>query len=142
MLTGQLPIHPQGSIIDHLLGNMPGCIGEVSALAILLGALYLFWRKIVTWHIPVSYLGAWCCSPGPSGWPTRGATPTAVPSADRRADAGRLLHGHRHGHLAGDIPRDGAVRVGCGVLTVLIRLFGGYPEGVSFAILLMNAATR
>jgi electron transport complex protein RnfD len=142
MLTGKLPVHPQGSPLEHLLGNMPGCIGEVSALALLLGAAYLFWRKILTWHIPVAYLGSvvvfaglfWLVDPGRypdplfhllTGGLVLGAFYMATDMVTSPVTTGGML-------LFG---------VGCGVLTVLIRLFGGYPEGVSFAILLMNAAT-
>ena len=142
MLTGKLPVAPQGSSLDYLLGNMPGCLGEVSALALLLGAAYLFWRKILTWHIPVSYLGSvvllagvfWLADPG------------RYPDPLFHLLTGGLMLGALY--MATDMVTSpvtpyGMVLfgVGCGVLTVLIRLFGGYPEGVSFAILLMNAAT-
>jgi electron transport complex protein RnfD len=142
MLTGKLPVHQHGSTLDYLLGNMPGCLGEVSALALLLGAAYLFWRRILTWHIPVAYLGSvvvlaglfWLVDPGRypdplfhllTGGLVLGAFYMATDMVTSPVTSrGMLLFG-----------------VGCGVLTVLIRLFGGYPEGVSFAILLMNAAT-
>jgi len=89
LLTGTLPVAPQGSTLDYLLGSMPGCIGEVSALAIALGALYLFWRKILNLaHPAVSYLGSVVLLSGLlAGRP--GALPRpGVPSADRRADLG------------------------------------------------------
>lgn len=142
MLTGKLPAAQHGSTFDYLVGNMPGCIGEVSALALLLGAGYLFWRRILTWHIPVAYLGSvvvfaglfWLVDPGRypdplfhllTGGLILGAFYMATDMVTSPVTTrGMLLFG-----------------VGCGVLTVLIRLFGGYPEGVSFAILLMNAAT-
>lgn len=142
MLTGKLPAAQQGGTVDYLLGNMPGCIGEISALALLLGAAYLFWRRILTWHIPVAYLGSvailsgmfWLADPGRypdplfhllTGGLILGAFYMATDMVTSPVTPGGML-------LFG---------VGCGVLTVLIRLFGGYPEGVSFAILLMNAAT-
>jgi electron transport complex protein RnfD len=142
MLTGQMPAQMQGDTLNYFLGNMAGCVGEVSALALLLGAAYLFWRKILTWQIPVTYIGTVILLSGifwlvdPSRYPnplfhllTGGlvlgaffmATDMVTTPVSSR---GMLVFG-----------------VGCGVLTVLIRLFGGYPEGVSFAILLMNAAT-
>jgi electron transport complex protein RnfD len=142
MLTGKLPATQHGGTVDYLLGQMPGCIGEVSALALLLGAGYLFWRKVLSWHIPVAYLGSvvvlaglfWLVDPGRypdplfhllTGGLVLGAFYMATDMVTSPVTApGMLLFG-----------------VGCGVLTVLIRLFGGYPEGVSFAILLMNAAT-
>jgi len=142
MLTGKLPETMQGGFGDYFVGHMAGCLGEVSALALLLGAAYLFWKKILTWHIPVSFLGTvvvlssifWLVDPGKYPDPlfhllTGGlmlgaffmATDMVTSPVTNR---GMLVFG-----------------VGCGFLTVLIRLFGGYPEGVSFAILLMNAAT-
>lgn len=142
MLTGKMPESMQGGTLDYLIGNMPGCVGEVSALALLAGAVYLFWRKILTWHIPLSYVGSvvvlsglfWLADPGkyPSpvfhlvtGGLVLGAFYMATDMVTTPVSAGGMV-------LFG---------VGCGVLTVVIRLFGGYPEGVSFAILLMNAAT-
>jgi len=142
LLTGTRPVAPQGSTLDYLLGSMPGCIGEVSALAIALGALSLFWRKILTWHIPVSYLGSvvllsgvfWLADPG------------RYPDPVFHLLTGGLMLGAFYmatDMVTSPVTPPGMVLfgVGCGVLTVLIRLFGGYPEGVSFAILLMNAAT-
>jgi len=142
MLTGKLPVAPQGSTLDYLLGNMPGCLGEISALAILLGAAYLFWRKILTWHIPVGYLGSVVLLSG-AFWL---ADPGRYPDPVFHLLTGGLMLGAFY--MATDMVTSpvtpyGMVLfgIGCGVLTVLIRLFGGYPEGVSFAILLMNAAT-
>lgn len=142
MLTGKLPVTQHGGTLDYLLGNMPGCIGEVSALALLLGAAYLFWRKILTWHIPVAYLGSvvvcgglfWLADPG------------RYPDPLFHLLTGGLILGAFYmatDMVTSPVTGRGMVLfgVGCGVLTVLIRLFGGYPEGVSFAILLMNAAT-
>jgi electron transport complex protein RnfD len=142
MLTGQLPADMQGSMANYFLGNMPGCIGEVSALALLLGAAYLFYRRILTWHIPTAFVGTvvllsglfWLIDPAKypnpvfhllTGGLILGAFYMATDMVTTPVSiSGMLLFG-----------------AGCGFLTVLIRLFGGYPEGVSFAILLMNAAT-
>lgn len=142
MLTGQLPADMQGNTLNYFLGNMPGSVGEVSALALLLGAAYLFYRRILTWHIPVTFIGTvillsglfWLISPEKypdpvfhllTGGLILGAFFMATDMVTTPVSTkGMLLFG-----------------VGCGLLTVLIRLFGGYPEGVSFAILLMNAAT-
>jgi len=142
MLTGKLPAHPHGGTLDYLLGNMAGCIGEVSALALLLGALYLVWRKILTWHIPVSYLGSVVLLAG-AFWLV---DPTRYPDPLFHLLTGGLMLGALYmatDMVTSPVTAGGMVLfgVGCGVLTVLIRLFGGYPEGVSFAILLMNAAT-
>jgi electron transport complex protein RnfD len=142
MLTGKGPESFQGGYLDYLLGNMAGCVGEVSALALLLGAVYLFRRKILTWHIPISFMGTvllmssafWLLDPG------------KYPDPVFHLLTGGLILGAFY--MATDMvtspvsPRGMILfGVGCGVLTVLIRLFGGYPEGVSFAILLMNSAT-
>jgi electron transport complex protein RnfD len=142
MLTGTLPVAAQGSTLDYLLGNMPGCIGEVSALALLLGAAYLFWRKILTWHIPVGYLGSVVLLSG-AFWL---ANPGRYPDPVFHLLTGGLILGAFYmatDMVTSPVTPQGMVLfgIGCGVLTVLIRLFGGYPEGVSFAILLMNAAT-
>jgi electron transport complex protein RnfD len=122
------------SVWDMAIGNMPGCIGEVSAVALALGGIYLLLRRVITWHIPVSFL----------------ATVALYAAVSGRAPAHvELLTG---GVMIGAIfmatdyvtsPTTGAGKlvfgVGCGVLCMLIRQFGGYPEGCSFAILIMNA---
>jgi electron transport complex protein RnfD len=122
------------SLWDMAIGNMPGCIGEVSAIALALGGLYLLWRKVITWHIPVSFL----------------ATVAVYSLVCGRAPAmTEILTG---GIMIGAIfmatdyvtsPTTGKGKLvfgfGCGLLCMLIRQFGGYPEGCSFAILIMNA---
>ena len=123
--------------MDLFLGNVGGCIGEVSALAILIGGLFLIWKKVISPIIPVTFiatvfvlgliwggfdgalfhilagglmLGAFFCA-------TDYVTSPTLP-------AGKIIFG-----------------IGCGLFTMLIRIFGSYPEGVSFAILLMNILT-
>lgn len=131
-----------GRIMDPFLGNVGGSLGEISALALLLGGIYLLVRKIITWHIPVSYLatvfvmtsGFWLMDP------QRYAAPTF------HVVTGGLMLGAffmATDYVTSPVTNRGMIvfGVGCGVITVFIRLFGGYPEGVSFAILLMNAAT-
>src|SRR5574344_401544 len=117
-----------------LVGNMPGCIGEVSALALALGALYLLFRKVITWHIPVAFLAtvavyALICGRAPApveiltGGVMIGACFMATDYVTSPTTAkGKLIFG-----------------CGCGLLCMLIRQFGSYPEGCSFAILIMNA---
>ncbi|PLX84317.1 MAG: electron transporter RnfD [Desulfuromonas sp.] len=142
MLTGRLPEGLNGGLGSYFLGNMGGCIGEVSALALLLGAVYLFWKRILTWHTPLSYVGTvvvlsgifWMVDPG------------RYPSPLFHLLTGGMVLGAffmATDMVSSPVTGRGMVvfGVGCGVITVLIRLFGGYPEGVSFAILLMNAAT-
>jgi Na+-translocating ferredoxin:NAD+ oxidoreductase subunit D len=142
MLTGELPRDLEIGLGDFLVGNMPGSLGEISALALLAGAAFLFWRGILTWHIPVSFAGTvillsgvfWLSDPG------------RYPSPLFHLLTGGLILGiffMATDYVTSPISGTGMVifGIGCGILTVLIRLFGGYPEGVSFAILLMNAAT-
>ena len=118
---------------DMLIGNMPGCIGEVSAIALLLGAVYLLIRKVITWHIPVAFLVtaavySWFAGISPvnqllSGGMMIGACFMATDYVTSATTAkGKLIFGF-----------------GCGLLCMLIRQFGSYPEGCSFAILIMNA---
>ncbi len=117
-----------------LVGNMPGCIGEVSAIALALGAAYLLWRRVITWHVPVAFLAtvwlyAWISGGAPehvqllTGGVMIGACFMATDYVTSPITAqGKLLFGF-----------------GCGFLCMLIRQFGSYPEGCSFAILIMNA---
>lgn len=142
MLTGELPQGLQDGAWNYLVGNMSGSLGEVSALALLLGGLYLLWQRIITWHTPVFYLGTVVVLSG-IFWMI---DPSRYPSPVFHLLTGGLMLGAIY--MATDmVSSPVTVRgmmifgTGCGLLTVLIRLFGGYPEGVSFAILLMNAAT-
>ena len=119
---------------DLLIGNMPGCIGEVSTLALALGAVYLVCRKVITWHIPVVFLlTVWLYGYFAGGAPAHlqvltggvmiGACFMATDYVTSPTTAkGKLVFGF-----------------GCGLLCMLIRQFGSYPEGCSFAILIMNA---
>jgi electron transport complex protein RnfD len=130
-------------LMDLFLGNINGCIGEVSALALLLGASYLFYRKIITWHIPVSYILTVVFITGIL-WlinPEKNVSPLF------HVVAGGLMIGALF--MATDMVTSPVTKTGmlifgagCGIITSVIRLVpGGFPEGVSFAILLMNAAT-
>jgi electron transport complex protein RnfD len=142
MLTGKLPAGLQGGLGSFFLGNMAGSLGEVSALALLLGAAWLLYRRIITWHIPVAFLGTVVVLSG-IFWLVN---PTRYPSPLFHLLTGGLMLGALF--MATDMVTSPVTTrgmlvfgAGCGLLTVLIRLFGGYPEGVSFAILLMNSAT-
>lgn len=119
---------------DMLIGNMPGCIGEVSAIAIALGGVYLLVRKVISWHIPVSFLAT--------------VAVYAVISGRAPAHVEILTGGVMIGavFMATDYvtsPTTAAGKMifgfGCGLICMLIRQFGGYPEGCSFAILIMNS---
>ncbi len=136
-LVGELP-----SLSDLLMGNMSGSLGEISALMLILGGLYMLVRRVITWHTPVSVLGSmfimagifWMINPETYVEPTYhlltgGAMLGAIFMATDMVSSpmtgkGQLIYG-----------------VGIGVITMSIRLFGAYPEGISFAILIMNAFT-
>lgn len=129
------------SYSDLFLGSVPGCIGETSALAILLGLVYLLFRKVISWHIPVIYTGTvavltWIL--GPEGLFTGDPLYHVL--------AGGLMIGAvfmATDYATSPMTRKGIViyAIGCGILTVLFRLYGNMPEGVSFAIILMNIVT-
>ncbi len=129
-------------IMNLLIGKMGGSLGEVSAIAILLGLLYLLAKKIISWHIPVSILV------------TVALFTSILHLSNPEEFASPLLHLLGGGLLLGAVfmatdyatspmnPRGMVVfGVGIGIITVVIREFGAYPEGVSFAILIMNAFT-
>lgn len=130
------------STIDLFLGNNHGCIGEISALALLLGLIYMLWKKIITWHIPVSIIA------------TVFVFATLLNLVDPAKYADGLTHLFTGGLMLGAIfmatdyvtspmNHKGMIIYGIaiGFLTVLIRTFGAYPEGMSFAIFIMNAFT-
>ena len=129
---------------ELLLGNMPGSLGEVAALALLAGFAYLLWRRVIRWHVPVTVLAtmavfAFVYALG------KGMTGAALWQLP-------LFHVLAGGAILGAVfmatdystspmtVRGGVIfAAGIGVITMLIRLWGAYPEGMSFAILIMNA---
>lgn len=130
------------SYYDMFLGNMGGSLGEVSALALLIGGGYMLYKKIITWHIPVSFIMTVILFTG------------ILWLSNDQKFVDPLFHILTGGLLLGALfmatdmvtsPMTGmgmiVFGVGCGLLTVIIRQFGAYPEGVSFAILIMNAFT-
>lgn len=134
-----MPALPEQSILDMFLGSCPGSIGEVSALALLAGGAYLVYRKVISIRIPAAYLGTvavltltfskagspveWMLYSLFSGGVVLGAVFMATDYATSPATpVGQMVYG-----------------IGCGVLTVVFRYFGLFPEGVTYAILLMNA---
>lgn len=142
MMTGKITEAVDVGFVKPLLGNVGGSLGEISAVALLIGGIYMLARKIITWHIPVSFLGTVFVLTG-IAWvinPERYASPLF------HLVAGGLMLGAwfmATDYVTSPVTGKGMIvfGVGCGVLTVAIRLFGGYPEGVAFAILLMNGAT-
>ena len=134
-----MPALPEESILDMFLGKCPGSIGEISALALLIGGAYLVYRKVISARIPLAYLGSvavltlvfhktdapidWMLYSLFSGGLMLGAIFMATDYATSPVTAnGQIIYG-----------------IGCGVLTVIFRYFGLFPEGVTYAILLMNA---
>lgn len=125
---------------EMFLGYTGGSMGEVSALALLLGFGWLLWRRVVSWHIPVFYLGSFLILTGIT-WLYTGS-PAAEPLTQLLS--GGLLLGALFmatDYTTSPMSRKGKIifAVGCGVLTFVIRRYSSYPEGVSFAILIMNA---
>ncbi len=128
------------SFTEMFTGQMGGSLGEISALALLAGFAYLLIRKVITWHIPVSIIATVALFTG------------ILWLVNPEKNAGPLFHVLAGGVLLGAIymatdyvtspmvPK-AMIIYGCGIgiITVLIRVFGAYPEGVSFAILIMNA---
>lgn len=134
-IMSQLPAYS-----DMAFGNMAGSLGEISAIALIIGGIFMLVRKIITWHIPVAFLGSafvfsailWGFNPDQymdpvfhllTGGMMLGAIFMATDMVTSpMTNKGKIIFG-----------------IGCGILTILIRTFGAYPEGVSFAILIMNA---
>jgi len=128
--------------VQLLLGNVGGSFGEVSALALLAGGAYLLYRGIIRWQIPAGFIGSVVVITGIAHL----AQPERYLNPLFHVLAGGLIIGAFF--MATDMVTSPVTRrgmlifgIGCGVLTSVIRLWGGYPEGVSFAILLMNAVT-
>jgi len=120
------------------LGNIGGSLGETSALALLLGAAYLFYRKVISWRIPFVFIGT-------VGFLTWVLGPQGLFTGDGiyAVFLGGLILGAffmATDYASSPMTPNGKIIMGfgCGVLTVVIRLYGGYPEGVTYAILIMN----
>ena len=130
------------SAMDLFFGNNPGCVGEVSALALLLGLVYMLWKKIITWHVPVSILVTVFVFAGIMHL----VNPDLYASPVVHLFSGGLMLGAifmATDYVTSPMNHRGMLIYGVciGLLTVIIRLFGAYPEGMSFAILIMNAFT-
>ena len=127
---------------DMLMGNIGGSLGEISAILLVFGGIYMLWKKVITWHIPVSILLTvaiisgifWMIDPAVyvnpgyhllTGGLMLGAIFMATDMVTSPMTAkGQIIYG-----------------MGIGIITISIRMFGAYPEGISFAILIMNAVT-
>lgn len=122
------------------IGYTGGCIGEISALALLLGLVYMLYRKIITWHIPFYYIATVFVFTGIL-WL---ATDNIQVEPITQLLSGGLMLGAifmATDYVTSPMTQNGKIifAVGCGLLTVIIRQYSAYPEGVSFAILIMNA---
>ena len=141
ILKGQFSVVPD--TLNMFLGNMGGSMGEVSALALLIGGAYLLIRKIITWHIPVSILLTVAVFTGILHY-TNPDMYIGTPLF--HVLTGGLILGSffmATDYVTSPMTTRGMLifGVGIGLITVIIRVFGAYPEGISFAILIMNAFT-
>ncbi|NDV60632.1 RnfABCDGE type electron transport complex subunit D [Bacteroides sp. 519] len=128
--------------LSLFLGNNGGCLGEVSVLALLIGLVYMLWRKIITWHIPVSILVTVFVFAGIMHL----VNPQIYVSPWIHLLSGGVMLGAifmATDYVTSPMSKKGMLLYGVciGLLTMVIRLFGAYPEGMSFAILIMNAFT-
>ncbi len=126
-----------------IIGNVGGCIGETSAILLIIGGIYLLYKRVITWHVPVSFIS------------TVAIITFLFPKTTAISNVQFMLYSVFSGGLilgAIFMATDYATSpvtpigkiiygIGCGLITVFIRYFGGYPEGVSFAILIMNFFT-
>jgi electron transport complex protein RnfD len=125
---------------DLLIGARGGCIGEVCTIALLIGAAYLLWKGYISWHIPVTYIATVALM----SWIFNGQNGIFTGDVLFFVMSGGLILGAffmATDYVTSPLSSGGRIvfGVGCGVLTFAIRKFAGYPEGVSYAILIMNA---
>ena len=132
-------------LLSMFSGTIPGSLGEVAAAALIVGGIYLLWRRVITWHIPVAVLGtmavfAFFVALADGG----GALLYQLPAFHVLA-GGALLGAifMATDYVTSPMTHKGMIiyGIGIGAVTMIIRLWGSYPEGMSFAILLMNAVT-
>jgi electron transport complex, RnfABCDGE type, D subunit len=126
--------------MDLFLGNRGGCIGEVCIIALLIGAAYLFWKKYISWHIPLTYIA----STALLSWAFSGSGGIFTGNVIFFTLSGGLMLGALFmatDYVTSPLSNKGKIIFGisCGALTFIIRKFSGYPEGTSYAILIMNA---
>jgi electron transport complex protein RnfD len=128
------------SSVELLLGKLGGSIGEVSAIALLIGFIYLLYKRIITWHIPVSVIGSLALFT----FILRLSNPDVYACPTFHILAGGVLLGAifmATDYVTSPMNPKAMIIYGCGIgiLTAIIRIWGAYPEGVMFAILIMNA---
>ena len=138
--TGVSAADFQFDYLQMLIGEKGGSLGEISIIAIVIGGIFLLYKRVITWQIPVTFIGSAFIFAG------------ILHLADPTMYINPLFHIFTGGLMLGAVfmatdmvtspmSSNGQIifGIGCGVLTILIRVFGAYPEGVSFAILIMNA---
>ena len=131
----------QYSLSDMFIGNIGGSLGEISAMMLLIGGLYLIFRKVISWQIPVAYIG------------TVAVLTFLFPQGNDAMSwmlynvlGGGLFLGAffmATDYVTSPVTKKGQLifGIGCGLITVFIRYFGSYPEGVCYSILVMNCCT-
>ena len=143
VLSGQEGTLP--TYLDLFLGKCGGALGETCALTLLIGGVYLLCRKVITWHIPVSFIGTVALLTLIFGSKNGGGYTHVEWMLDNLLSGGLLLGAFfmATDYSTSPVTAPGRIiyGVGCGALTVLIRYFGSYPEGVSYGILIMNLCT-
>ncbi|WP_304509637.1 RnfABCDGE type electron transport complex subunit D [Anaerotignum sp.] len=131
-------VMPDASFTDVLVGNIGGCIGETCAIALIIGGIYLIAKHVINWKVPVIYIATVFVLTA-----LIGRDGLRVPVYE--IFAGGLMLGAffmATDYASSPVTAKGQVifALGCGLITTLIRIFGGYPEGVSYSILIMNLA--
>ncbi|MGL4345881.1 MAG: RnfABCDGE type electron transport complex subunit D [Cellulosilyticaceae bacterium] len=144
VVTGATPLELMGngqwdampSLMNAMIGKIGGCIGEVSAIALLIGGVYLIWRKVITWHIPVCYLGTMFVVTLVFGRYSLYESFYSLMIGG--AILGAFFMATDYTTTPMTLKGQIVFAVGGGLIAAVIRLYGGYPEGVSYSILLMN----
>ena len=133
------------NLLNMLSGMMPGSMGEIAAAALLVGGLYMLWRRVITWHIPVAVLGSMAAFAFIVALAQGGGEALYALPAFHLLAGGAMLGAifMATDYVTSPMTPKGMIiyGVGIGVITMVIRTWGAYPEGMSFAILLMNAVT-
>ncbi|MBQ2374365.1 MAG: RnfABCDGE type electron transport complex subunit D [Alistipes sp.] len=132
------------NLLNMFAGVMPGSMGEIAAAALLAGGIYMIWRKVITWHIPVAVLGSMAVFAFVVAMVQGGVSPLLYELPVFHLLAGGAMLGAifmATDYVTSPMTSKGMIiyGVGIGVITMIIRQWGAYPEGMSFAILLMNA---
>ena len=141
--AGKLAV-ADANLVNMMAGVMPGSMGEIAAVALIVGGLYMLWRKVITWHIPVAVLGSMALFAFVVAAVNGGVSPLLYELPAFHLLAGGAMLGAifmATDYVTSPMTPKGMIiyGVGIGLITMVIRQWGAYPEGMSFAILLMNA---